>query len=106
MVGDTGSCKISNIKLQRYTNTGPRPGTRPRARDNGKFEISEIQDNESPSVVFLFSRVPAKTFLVSTVEHAEQFTRQATTVVLVHETTSGKTVKYLSVSNFLMACVL
>ena len=39
-------------------------------------------------------------------EHAEQFTRQATTVVLVNETTSGKTVKYLSVSNFLMACVL
>ena len=47
-----------------------------------------------------------KTFLVSTVEHAEQFTRQATTAVLVHETTPGKTVKYLSVSNFLMACVI
>ena len=47
-----------------------------------------------------------KTFLVSRVEHAEQFTRQATTAVLVHETTPGKTVKYLSVSNFLMACVL
>ena len=47
-----------------------------------------------------------KTFLVSTVEHAEQFTRQATTAVLVHEATSGKTVKYWMVSNFLMACAL
>ena len=44
-----------------------------------------------------------KTLLVSTVEHAGQFTRQATTVVVVHETTPGKTVKYLSVSNVLMA---
>ena len=47
-----------------------------------------------------------KTLLVSTVEHAGQFTRQATTAVLVHETTPGKTAKYLSVSNFLMTCVL
>ena len=47
MVGDSGWCEISNIKLQGYTNTGPRPGTRPPARDNGKFEISEIQDNET-----------------------------------------------------------
>ena len=47
-----------------------------------------------------------KTLLVSTVEHAGQFTRQATTAVLVHETTPGKTVKYLLVSNFLMTCVL
>ena len=48
MVGDTAWCEISNIKLQRYTDTGPRPGTRPQARDNGKFDISEIQDNETP----------------------------------------------------------
>ena len=47
-----------------------------------------------------------KTFLVSTVEHAGQFTRQATTAVLVHEASSGKTVKYLTVSNVLIACVL
>ena len=47
-----------------------------------------------------------KTLLVSTVEHAGQFTRQATTAVLVHGTTPGKTAKYLSVSNFLMTCVL
>ena len=36
-----------------------------------------------------------KTFLVSTVEHAEQFTRQATTTVLVHETTPGKNCEIL-----------
>ena len=68
IVQNTGGCEISSIKLQRYTDTGPRPVTRPQARANGKFEISEIRDNETPSVVFLFSRVPVKTFLVSTVE--------------------------------------
>ena len=60
MVGDTGWCEISNIKLQRYTDTGPSPGTRPQARDNGKFEISEIQDNEIP--LYFFFQSPCEDF--------------------------------------------
>ena len=88
MVGDTRWCEISNIQLQRYTDTGPRPGTRPQVRHNGIFDKSEVGDNETP-LYFIFQS-PCENSLFSTVEPAEQFTRQATTAVLVHETTPGK----------------
>ena len=48
MVGDSGWCEISDIKLQRYTDTGPRPGHRLELDImESSIEISEIQDNET-----------------------------------------------------------